>query len=210
MEAVGHVIVPLNVTASPPTRLQDGELESNHSARLRSSRSSSKRFMAHPLRPPPATVAECTESLTNPSTSRLLLAAIGLPVEYFVSNVEPELQAELAADETKHWHSTADAADDEDPLKTPWVAAVQAMASLRDARSTPDNSTTLARRVYAEKEVVHTLLELQSCAVHQGRLMASYRGEAGETIAHMACLLQLYDVLMAVLDSAWLGERGLM
>lgn len=156
---------------------------------------------AHPLRPPSVT-AVCTESLTNPSTPRLLLAALGLPVEYFVSNVEPELQAELAGDETvnSEWQSTVDVDENEDPLKAPWVAAVKAMSTLRDARKLRESSTTTARRIHAEKQVSDTLLALQELALREGRFMASYRGEAGETIAHMACLLQLHDVLLTLLD----------
>lgn len=153
----------------------------------------------NPLRPPGTNVADiCTESLTNPSTSRLLLAALGFPVDYFVSNVEPELQAELAGDEVTAAGQREKT--DEDPLKAPWVAAVKAMSALRDARALHSSSTTAARRVYAEKLVVESLFVLQETAAQEGRLMASCRGEAGETIAHMACLLRLYDVVMLLLD----------
>jgi hypothetical protein len=158
----------------------------------------SRRRSAHGGRDPSAALASQRSDWTELSLLRLVGAALGFPVQYFTPSIEPELQAELINDDERNtWGSGV--ADD---LKTCWRNAVNALRKLREARDLIGAKTSLAvvLCVVAEKDAVMKLFELQSLAYKHGLLLCSQRGEAGETIAHLACLYHLHDVLLLLLD----------
>lgn len=151
------------------------------------------------------------ESRAHPTVARLVGAALGLPVDHFISNVEPELQAE------SDWHEGLS----EDQA---FQQAVDCLYKLHELRLAVDKQLKARERYHgddrpgadgqpsahlqkqqlaqrnAEKRVRDSLYKFHQAAAEEDRFMASYRGAAGETIAHTACLLRLYDVLFLILD----------
>lgn len=197
-----------------------------------------------------------TESRAHPTAVRLIGAALGLPVDYFVSNVEPEVQAErgwkTSKDEDKKAFQAAidklyalydaraayelrkgtvdvatpvidertTAGPSAAPVPTPVPASAPAPAPARAPAVTLPPPVFISHsssqstappldeaHIRAEAEAYDAIIAFQQSAFSQCRLMASYRGAAGETIAHTAYLLKLYDGALvgypSVFSSVW-------
>jgi hypothetical protein len=141
---------------------------------------------------------------TEPSTLRLVGAALGFPVNFYAPNIEPEEQAESFKHPARDtWGGGVD-----EWVMVEWKAAVAALGRLCEARKRQANAMTDVMRQRALDQAIDALLALQYKAYTADTrptnprmlLLSDLRGEAGETIAHIACLRDLDDIVFLLID----------